>query len=173
MAETTLVWLRNDLRLADNPALAAAIGRGGPGGRIYMSTKPMPTLRPRGAASRWWLHQSLNALAAQLADIGIPLETVRGRGRANAARRYSEAPRQLPCSGTGATRPPNARSMRRSSRGCMRRALIAKSYPGNVLVEPFEIATRTGSTLRGLHPVLEGACSSREIAAALPAPQAA
>jgi deoxyribodipyrimidine photo-lyase len=30
MAQTALVWFRNDLRLADNPALAAATARGGP-----------------------------------------------------------------------------------------------------------------------------------------------
>ena len=29
MAETVLVWLRNDLRITDNTALAAAVGRGG------------------------------------------------------------------------------------------------------------------------------------------------
>ena len=28
MVETTLVWLRNDLRISDNPALAAGMARG-------------------------------------------------------------------------------------------------------------------------------------------------
>ena len=32
----TLVWLRDDLRLADNPALRAAIDRGGPVAVCYM-----------------------------------------------------------------------------------------------------------------------------------------
>ena len=30
MSSPSLVWLRGDLRLADNPALAAALQRGGP-----------------------------------------------------------------------------------------------------------------------------------------------
>lgn len=59
----TVVWFRNDLRLADNPALHAAAKRG----RIlpvFIGRATSP--RAPGAASNWWLHHSLTALAESL-----------------------------------------------------------------------------------------------------------
>ncbi len=62
---TTIVWLRNDLRLADNPALADAASRG-PVVPVYMWAPEEEGDWPPGAASRWWLHHSLAALDAAL-----------------------------------------------------------------------------------------------------------
>ena len=59
----TIVWLRDDLRLADNPALVAAAERGGPVVLVYLLDEVSRGIRPVGSASRWWLHQSLTALA--------------------------------------------------------------------------------------------------------------
>ena len=70
---TTLLWLRNDLRLADNPALAAAIEEG--------NVLPVFVLDPAaetGGASRWWLHHSLAALEADFAARGGRLVLRRG-----------------------------------------------------------------------------------------------
>ena len=52
-----LLWFRRDLRLNDNPALAAAMVPGRPIVPIYVSDE-MDT----GGASRWWLHHSLTSL---------------------------------------------------------------------------------------------------------------
>ena len=62
---TTVVWFRNDLRLADNPALSAAAARGDvvP---VFVWSPDEEGDWPPGAASRWWLHGSLRALAAGL-----------------------------------------------------------------------------------------------------------
>ncbi|HZY67438.1 MAG TPA: deoxyribodipyrimidine photo-lyase, partial [Devosia sp.] len=49
MTGTTLVWLRNDLRIADNPALNAALERG-PVIAVYVEETDA-RLRRRGAAS--------------------------------------------------------------------------------------------------------------------------
>jgi deoxyribodipyrimidine photo-lyase len=62
---TTIVWLRNDLRLADNPALADAAARG-PVVPVYVWAPDEEGDWPPGAASRWWLHHSLAALDAAL-----------------------------------------------------------------------------------------------------------
>ena len=66
MSTTALVWLRRDLRLADNPALAAACQR-------YQRVLPVFIWAPEeeapwqpGGASRWWLHHSLAALQKSL-----------------------------------------------------------------------------------------------------------
>ncbi|MEX2470473.1 MAG: deoxyribodipyrimidine photo-lyase [Pseudohongiellaceae bacterium] len=61
----SIVWFRQDLRLRDNPALTAAAGHG----RIlpvYILDDANPGEWRPGAASRWWLQQSLAALDASL-----------------------------------------------------------------------------------------------------------
>ncbi|GAA1341012.1 cryptochrome/photolyase family protein [Arthrobacter roseus] len=66
---TSLVWLRDDLRLADNPALHEAIQHGGTVCVLYVFDQS-PDIRPLGAATRWWLHHSLEALRTQIEDVG-------------------------------------------------------------------------------------------------------
>ncbi len=61
----SLVWFREDLRLADNPAWTAALAAG-PVVAVFVFDEATPGLRPIGAASRWWLHHSLTALDKQL-----------------------------------------------------------------------------------------------------------
>ncbi len=59
------MWFRQDLRLADNPALFAACAAGQvvP---IYILDDEAPGSKAMGGASRWWLHHSLIALQASL-----------------------------------------------------------------------------------------------------------
>ncbi len=73
----TIVWFRRDLRLADNPALAAAIGRGQPILPLYVLDET-PGLRRPGAASLWWLNKSLATLAGDLEALGSRLILRRG-----------------------------------------------------------------------------------------------
>ncbi len=67
---TSVVWLRDDLRVADNPALATAVDRGQPIVVLYVLDDVSVGIRPLGAASRWWLHHSLASLRADLEAIG-------------------------------------------------------------------------------------------------------
>ena len=76
---TTLVWFRQDLRLADNPALHAAVERGEPVVPVYIWAPEDEGAWTPGAASRWWLHQSLEALDAQLRSKGSRLVLASGR----------------------------------------------------------------------------------------------
>lgn len=73
-----IVWFRRDLRLVDNPALAAAL-------RDHRAVLPVYVYAPDedapwkpGAASRWWLDRSLRALDAALRRRGSRLYIVRG-----------------------------------------------------------------------------------------------
>lgn len=75
----TVVWFRDDLRVSDNPALSAAAERGGPVVAVYILDEVSTGIRPLGAASRWWLHHSLESLADDLTRLGIPLTLRRGR----------------------------------------------------------------------------------------------
>ena len=66
---TTLLWFRQDLRLRDNPALAAAAARS----RVvpvFILDDTDKAWRP-GAASLWWLHHSLEALREDLGALSL------------------------------------------------------------------------------------------------------
>ena len=76
---TTIVWLRQDLRLADNLALHAAVERGDPIVPVYIWAPDDEGDWPPGAASRWWLHQSLQALDENLRKRGSRLILATGR----------------------------------------------------------------------------------------------
>ncbi len=78
MASASLVWFRQDLRLQDNPALNAAIARGGPIVPVYILDDEGDGRWPMGGASRWWLHHSLAALDADLRERGSRLVLARG-----------------------------------------------------------------------------------------------
>lgn len=76
MPNAAILWFRQDLRLADHAALAALEGR---------DVLPVYVLEdgadaPGGAAA-WWLHHSLAALGAALAERGAPLLLLRGDPR--------------------------------------------------------------------------------------------
>ena len=73
-----IVWFRDDLRLGDNEALAAACASGGPILCIYVLDEAGAGFRPYGGASRWWLHHSLAALARDIEARGGRLDLFRG-----------------------------------------------------------------------------------------------
>ena len=75
---STLVWFREDLRLADNPALTRAAELGAPVVAAFVLDDTAPGRWRPGGAARWWLHHSLAALAESLADLGIALVLRRG-----------------------------------------------------------------------------------------------
>lgn len=75
---TSLVWLRDDLRLADNPALRAAVDRDEPVVVLFVLDEESPGIRPLGGAARWWLHHSLAELGERLSERGGSLVLRRG-----------------------------------------------------------------------------------------------
>jgi len=62
-----IVWLRRDLRLSDQPAIAEAASQG-PVVPVYVLDDETPRHRSMGGASRWWLHHSLKSLDAALRE---------------------------------------------------------------------------------------------------------
>ncbi|HWU04726.1 MAG TPA: deoxyribodipyrimidine photo-lyase [Novosphingobium sp.] len=74
-----IVWLRRDLRLADQPAFTAACAAGVPVIPVYVLDDEGPRHRRLGAASRWWLHYSLASLSRDLEALGSRLVLRRGR----------------------------------------------------------------------------------------------
>jgi deoxyribodipyrimidine photo-lyase len=62
LTQPVIVWFRQDLRLTDNPALTAAAETGRPVLPVYILDDVNAGEFSMGAASRWWLHQSLHKL---------------------------------------------------------------------------------------------------------------
>ena len=77
MSAPHLIWFRNDLRLADQAAVAAA-ARSGPVVALFVLDDETPGHWQMGAAQRWWLHHSLAALAHDLGARGGALLLRRG-----------------------------------------------------------------------------------------------
>jgi deoxyribodipyrimidine photo-lyase len=77
MTAPVILWFRQDLRLADNPALRAAI-EAGPVLPVFVLDDTAAGAWAPGGAARWWLHHSLAALAADLEARGARLVLLRG-----------------------------------------------------------------------------------------------
>ncbi|MFM5930208.1 MAG: cryptochrome/photolyase family protein [Novosphingobium sp.] len=78
MTAPVIVWLRRDLRLADQAAFRAAAETGAPVIPVYVLDDETPKHRKMGGASRWWLHNSLASLDAGLRKRGSRLILRRG-----------------------------------------------------------------------------------------------
>ncbi|WP_423142813.1 cryptochrome/photolyase family protein [Parablastomonas sp. CN1-191] len=77
MPAASIVWLRRDLRLADQPAFHAAASAG-PVIPVYVLDDDGAGRRKPGGAARWWLHHSLAALERDLDERGSKLILRRG-----------------------------------------------------------------------------------------------
>jgi deoxyribodipyrimidine photo-lyase len=77
MTRPVIVWLRRDLRLADQAAFVAA-AKAGPVIPVFVLDDETPKHRRMGGASRWWLHHSLSSLDADLRELGSRLVLRRG-----------------------------------------------------------------------------------------------
>ena len=69
----TLLWFQRDLRIQDNPALQWALQTGNAIEAIYIHSPEEDGPWSEGAASRWWLHNSLKKLAVDLEKLNIKL----------------------------------------------------------------------------------------------------
>ena len=88
--ETVIVWFRRDLRLADNPALDAALDGPGRVLPVYIHAPEEETPWQPGSASNWWLHQSLQSLDAGLRRLGARLNVYQGASEAILVRLIGE-----------------------------------------------------------------------------------
>ena len=163
-----IVWLRDDLRLADNPALSAAASSGAPVVVVYVLDEVSPGIRPHGGASRWWLHHSLAALADSLEKLGGRLVLRRGPA--------SEVINAL-VDETDATavhwnrRYTAARDLDAELKSSLKeRGVDAHSYQGNLLFEPWTITNGSGSAYRVFTPYWRACLAAPTPRAPLDAP---
>ncbi len=136
-----ILWFRQDLRLDDNPALAAAVELGGPVIPVYIQAPDEEGKWTPGAASRWWLHQSLKSLAAELKPLGSrliirrgpSLETLRELVRKTGARA---------CFWNRRYEPAVIRRDKQIKQSLDAEGLEVRSFNGSLLFEPWDIQTK-------------------------------
>ncbi|MEP6844051.1 MAG: deoxyribodipyrimidine photo-lyase [Pseudolysinimonas sp.] len=146
----SVVWLRDDLRVADNPALVAAVDRGGPVVVLYLLDEVSPGIRPLGGAARWWLHGSLTGLSAELGKLGGSLLLRRGAAETEVIRLVREVGADAVFWNRryGASREVDARL-----KTTLRAAdVTVESFAANLLVEPWTVTTNEGSPYRVFTP---------------------
>jgi deoxyribodipyrimidine photo-lyase len=164
----SMVWFRADLRLADNPALAAA-ARAGAVVPVFVWSPDEEGKWPPGAASRWWLRQSLRALDATLWRLGSQLIFARGptvpallrlAGQSGAHalffnRRYEPAARKVEVQLTAAAEAAGLR---------------VAAFNSALLYEPGQLMTTAGQPYRRFTPFWRALCAAPEPSRPLPAP---
>jgi len=166
----SIVWLRNDLRLADNPALDAAINRGAPLVVVFVLDEVTPGIRPLGAATKWWLRHSLRSLATDLEELGGELVLRRGHG--------SEVITDLvQATNAGAVFWNRRYGQARDSDAALKESLRAKglevrSFSGNLLFEPWTVTTGEGKPFRVFTPFWRACLASEPPRTPLAAPRA-
>ncbi|MBB2157787.1 deoxyribodipyrimidine photo-lyase [Gluconacetobacter diazotrophicus] len=154
----TIVWFREDFRIADNMALLEAEKRGQPTLCIVI----LDDAHLPGAAARWWLHGAIRSLDETLRGMGGALHVFRGAARAVLAEIVQKT-------GAGAVfwnrrYDPAGREADTAIKADLRaRGLTVRSFPGALLHEPWSVCTRSGAPYKIFTAFWRAAC-------ALPAP---
>ncbi|MEC7291540.1 MAG: deoxyribodipyrimidine photo-lyase, partial [Pseudomonadota bacterium] len=149
--DPAILWFRNDLRLSDNAALAAAVKRAG-SQVVYVYIRETDTnARRAGGASDWWLDKSLRALQDDLRCLGGDLILRSGNPAAELAQLIRE---------TGATSvfwnrryAKQARDLDADIKATLRdKSICVETFNGTLLNEPWTIATKTGAYYKVFTP---------------------
>lgn len=165
MTSPVLLWLRRDLRLADNPALAAAISAGGPLIPVFIHDDQVEGL---GAAPKWRLGLSLADLSARLQDMGSRLILRKGAALDVLRALIDE---------TGARAvhwsrlyDPAAIARDKAVKAALGdMGIAAKSHDSHLLFEPWTVETQQGGYYRVYSPMWR-AVKDRDVAEPLAAP---
>jgi deoxyribodipyrimidine photo-lyase len=165
-ARPRLFWFRRDLRLADNPGLAAAAAGGAPVIPVFVLD---PETEDQGAAPLWRLGLSIASLAADLEQGGSRLVLRRGRAEAVIAALARE---------TGAeavhwSRAYDPRAARRDDAVAVAlesAGIGATDHPGHLLHEPEAVVKDDGGFFR-VYSRFWRAVSRRPVREPVPAPR--
>jgi deoxyribodipyrimidine photo-lyase len=162
-----IIWFRDDLRLADNPALSAAAGQKIL--PIYVHDETSEGIRKLGGAAKWWLHASLASLDADLRQRGGRLLLLRGRAE-DCIRRLIEAVepgavywnRRYDSAGRAVDQT--------IKRDLKRQGIAAESFNGTLLAEPWTIRNKSGEPFRVFTPFWRAVRAAETVPPPLPIP---
>ena len=169
-ARPSIVWFRHDLRLRDNPALYAAIRAGGPVIPVFIWSPREEGAWAPGAASRWWLHCSLEELAADLRTLGSRLILARGAAATVLARLAAT---------TGAStvlwnkryEPAALRTSEEVKQQLRVNAVTSREFDGTLLTDPLAFRNRSGKPYQVFTAFQRGLLQQLDPGVSLPAPR--
>ena len=168
-----LLWFRRDLRLSDHPMLAAALASGRPLIPLFILDAETEAI---GAAARWRLGEGLAVFAAALEGIGSRLILRRGASGVVLQDVLAETGAAGVC--WSRLYDPVSRARDGAVKAALRaKGLMAASYPGHLLHEPWTIETGQGGPYRVYTPfwravAAQGCPEAPPRATTLPAPSA-
>lgn len=165
-----LVWFRQDLRVADNPALHAACEAGEPVYPLFIWAPEEEGAWAPASASRYWLHHSLAALDAALRALGSAL-TIRAGASLAAITAFA---REVGARRVYWNRRYEPAAVERD--GLLEQALAdagidARSFKGGLLFEPREVRTNAGEPFKVFTPFWRQCLKQPEPEAPLPVPR--
>lgn len=167
--KVSIVWFRGDLRLDDNPAFRAAAERGSvlP---VFIWAPKEEGAWPPGAASRWWLHQSLTALGAELEKKGLPLILRLGPTLAQLKDLVQESEADA-IYWNRRYEPASIERDRIVKEKLRAEGLEAESFNSSLLFEPWELKTKTGNPYQVFTPFWRSCLERPEPAAPKKSPR--
>ncbi len=167
---STIVWFRQDLRIADNPALSAATRRGLPVIPIFIFAPEQEGRWAPGGAARWWLHHSLHELDKELRGHGSRLIIRKGNTLGN----LEELIRQSQADAVfwNHRYEPTARRQEDGIADTLRkRGLTVETFNAALLFEPEEVLNKQGEPYRVFTPYYHACLARGEPAAPVPPPR--
>ncbi len=153
-----IVWFRNDLRLADNPALQAALDAGFAPLCVYIHAPEEEGDWAPGAASEAWRHHSLAALEESLRTRGSRLLIRCGPSREALSSLIAESDAKAVFWNRKyepATQPRDA-AIKRELKV---QGIHAESFNGALLFEPWSLTTQQGGPYKVFTPFWRNALS--------------
>ena len=163
-----IVWFRQDLRLADNPALHHAAESGRPVLPVHVLDDVTAGAWKAGGATRWWLHHSLAHLGASLERLGSPLLLLRGPGDAV----IEDLVARVDAAEVVWNRCYEPFAIERDSRlkGALKDRARVTSFKAGLLNEPWEVLTGQGTPYKVFTPYWRAALAVTCPDRPLPAP---
>ena len=160
-----IVWFRQDLRLADNPALTAAVATGEEILPLYILDDAIRL----GGASDWWLQGSLEALSDELMKRGAPL--VLRRGQAAVILPALVAETKASAVFWNRCYDPSSIARDKALKQALGSSVVeVKSFNGSLLAEPWELQTGSGGPYKVFTPFWRSLAARAPFAMPLPAP---
>jgi len=141
----TLLWLQRDLRIQNNSALSWALKQGKPVVAIYIHSPDEDAPWAAGAASNWWLYQSLQKLSAALLKLNINLYFF----KADSVVKIPQLAQQLDCDSVAWTsrhEPKRLQCEFKIQSLLENNAIMVQRFSDNLLSQPAQFLTATTKT---------------------------
>ena len=171
MIPPVLLWLRQDLRLADHPALCAAVESGAPVIPVFLWAPWEEAEWAPGAASRWWLHESLQSLRADLEQRGSRL--ILRRVASDSLATLRELLQETGARAVFWSRryePQLIARDRRIKEALRADAIDARSFNAALLIEPWDVRNKSGRPFQVFTPFWKHVSATCTAPEPLPAP---